>query len=116
MSTPLSTQDRVKINKIETIVKRITAVDESMPLGQVRFLLAVAKNEGKSLRDITAECDMLVGTSSRYLANLMFIPKYRQNAGVSLVQAYENPVDRRQKVISLTPAGKKFVEGLIGGI
>jgi len=109
----LSPRDRIKLNKLESIFKSITAIDESMPLGQVRFLIAVAKNEGKCLKDITTECGMLVGTSSRYLANLMFIPKYRQNAGVALVRAYESPIDRRQKIIVLTPAGKKLVERLI---
>lgn len=112
----MSTQDRVKINKVETVINRISEIDNEMPLGQIRFFLAVAKNEGQSLRDITTQCGLLVGTASRYMANLMFIPKYRQNAGVSLIHAYDNPVDRRQKIIVLTPAGKKLVEGLIDGI
>ena len=112
----ISTKDRVKINKVEEIIKKISELDSEMPLGQIKFFLAVAKNEGSSLRDITAQCGLLMGTASRYMANLMFIPKYRQNAGVSLIHAYDNPVDRRQKVIVLTPAGKSLVEGLIEGL
>lgn len=112
----MSIKDRNKVSRLEEVFRKISEVDAEMPLGQIKFFLAVAKNEGSSLRDITAQCGLLMGTASRYMANLMFIPKYRQNAGVSLIHAYDNPVDRRQKVIVLTPAGKKLVEGLIEGI
>ena len=112
----LTLTERVSLNKVETIIGKISAVDSEIPLGQIKFLIAVAKNEGSSLREISGQCDLLMGTASRYMANLMFIPKYRQQAGVSLIHAYDNPVDRRQKVIVLTPAGKTFVEDLIKGV
>lgn len=112
----ISLKDRNRIGKIEEVIRKVSEIDAEMPLGQIRFFLAVARGEGSSLREIAAQCDLLMGTASRYMANLMFIPKYRQNAGVSLIHAYDNPVDRRQKVIILTPAGKKLVEGLIEGV
>ncbi len=104
-----------RITKLGAVIQLIRDVDSEMPLGQIMFFLTVAQNEGKSLREIAAACDLLIGTASRYMANLMFIPKYRQNAGVSLIHAYDNPVDRRQKVVVLTPAGRKLIEGLIAG-
>lgn len=107
--------ERKKLTKLSAAIQLIRDVDSEMPLGQIMFFLTVAQNEGKSLREIAEACGFLVGTASRYMANLMFIPKYRQNAGVSLIHAYDNPTDRRQKVVVLTPAGKKLIEGLIEG-
>ena len=77
------------------------------------FFITVAQNEGKSLKEIAERCELLIPSASRYLASLMYISGYRQNAGVSLVTAYDNPIDRRSKIIQLTPEGRKLVEGLI---
>jgi DNA-binding MarR family transcriptional regulator len=108
----LNTQDRVKINKVLAAVQAVRNLDAEMPLGQLVFFLTVAKNEGAPLREIAAQCDMLMGTASRYMSNLQFIPRYRQQAGVSLIEAFDNPADRRQKVIVLTPAGRTLLEDL----
>jgi len=108
----LTTEERVKVNKVLGAVQAVRSLDSEMPLGQLVFFLTVAKNEGAPLREIAEQCNMLMGTASRYMANLQFIPRYRQQAGVSLIEAFDNPADRRQKVIVLTPAGRTLLEDL----
>lgn len=112
-STPFTKGQRIELSRIASLISAIRKVDAEMPLGQVMFFIAVAQNEGKSLKEIAERCELLIPSASRYLASLMFISGYRPNAGVSLVTAYDNPIDRRQKIISLTPEGRKLVEGLI---
>jgi DNA-binding MarR family transcriptional regulator len=108
----LTKTERIQVNKVLNMVNTVRNLDSEMPLGQLVFFLTVAKNEGAPLRDIAAECGMLMGTASRYMSNLQFIPRYRQQAGVSLIEAFDNPADRRQKVIVLTPAGRALLEDL----
>lgn len=115
-STSFDKGQRVKISKIASLITAIRKVDAEMPLGQVMFFIAVAQNEGKSLKEIAELCGLLIPSASRYLASLSYISGYRQSGGVSLVHATEHPLDRRQKVIVLTVAGRKLIEGLIGGI
>lgn len=107
---------RIKISKVATLIAAIRKVDAEMPLGQVMFFITVSQNEGKSLKEIAELCGLFIPSASRYLASLSYISGYRQSGGVSLVHATEHPLDRRQKVIVLTVAGRKLIEGLIGGI
>ena len=107
---------RVKLSKVASLIAAIRKVDAEMPLGQVLFFITVAQNEGKSLKDIAKRCELLMPSASRYLDKLMFVAKKDVNGGVSLLHAIDNPINRRQKIISLTVAGRKLVEGLIEGI
>lgn len=115
-STSFDKGQRIKISKIASLIGAIRKVDAEMPLGQVMFFITVAQNEGKSLKEVAERCELLMPSASRYLDKLMFVNNNSKGGGVSLLHAVDNPMDRRSKIITLTVAGKKLVEGLIEGI
>jgi len=115
-STVFDKNQRISINKITTLIAKLRKIDIGMVLGEALFFLVVSQNEGKSLKEIAERCDLLIPTASRYLDHLMYVAGSKPNAGVSLLHAIDNPMNRRQKIITLTVAGRKLIEGLIEGI
>lgn len=94
----------VTINKYLKIFDVFRMLDVEMPIGQVVFFLNVAKMEGASLREIAEASDAKMTTASRYLSNLSKVDRFRK-PGMDLVKSYENPMNRRMKIIELTPKG-----------
>lgn len=82
-----------------------------MPVDQIVFFLVAAKNEGLSLREIAEQAGVNANTASRYLANLSDLNRFKQ-PGLKLLEAYDNPMNRRMKIIKLTEDGKKVIESL----
>jgi len=115
-STPFDKGQRIKLSKVVALIAAIRKIDPRMPLGEVMFFITTAQNEGKSLKELAERCEILMPAASNYLDDLMFISGKNKGVGVSLLTAYDNPIDRRQKIITLTPAGRKLVENLIEGI
>jgi DNA-binding MarR family transcriptional regulator len=110
MSEKLSIND---INKLLKVYEILGHVDQEMPAGQIRFLLNVAKMEGASLRELAEASGAKMTTASRYLANLSAKDQFNQK-GLNLVHAYENPANRRMKVVQLTKEGEKLLHSIIG--
>lgn len=92
------------VNKYLKIFDVFRMLDVEMPIGQIVFFLNVAKMEGASLREISEASDAKMSTASRYLASLSKMDRFRR-PGLDLVTSYENPMNRRMKIIELTPKG-----------
>jgi DNA-binding MarR family transcriptional regulator len=86
-------------------------LDIEMPIGQIVFFLTAAKLEGGSLREIAQASGAKMTTASRYLSNLSPKDAYRP-AGLNLLIARENPMNRRMKVIRLTDEGNRVLAAL----
>lgn len=104
----LSKVSASQVNKSLKVIEAFRKIDITMPIGQVAFFLNAAKNEGLTLGDIAAITNINMANASRYLANLTKIDRYKEQ-GLGLLDAYENPVNRRQKLIVLTDAGRKLI-------
>lgn len=101
------------INKQLKMFEVFRQLDMEMPVGQIVFFLNAAKLEGASLREIAEASDAKMTTASRYLANLSEKDQFRQH-GLNLLRAYENPANRRMKIIEVTEEGKKVLETILG--
>jgi DNA-binding MarR family transcriptional regulator len=99
------------INKNLKMIEIFRHLDIEMPVGQIAFFLNAAKLEGSSLREISDAAGTKITTASRYLSNLGSRNRFRQE-GLGLLDAYENPENRRQKVVVLTDQGRKVLEML----
>lgn len=89
-------------------------LDMDMPIAQALSLLLIAKYEGLSLSDLAQKAGVGMASASRYVAS--FGKPVKPGAkGHGLVQAVEDPNERRKKVITLTPKGRTFVGKLTGG-
>lgn len=110
MSKTVSLTD---INKQLRIFDILTALDSEMPAGQIKFFLNAAKLQPCTLAEIAQASGTKMTTASRYLASLSAVGPY-QNSGLNLLKATENPANRRQKLVELTPEGEKLLATVVG--
>ena len=96
-------------------VAELRKIDSEMPLPQVHclFLLAKAGETGMSLTELSKAAEIAMATASRYIGNLGKINRFKEE-GFNLVESYEDPMERRKKIIRLTPKGRVLINRLIG--
>ncbi len=97
----------------------VAAIEEFRKLNpemQAQTLLtfcAIASKEGEvGMKDIEQMTGMSSSSTSRNIAALG--PYHRKgNPGMDLVVAFENPQDRREKLLKLTPKGRRVAESIV---
>lgn len=104
--------------KLESHIKAIAEVrkiDPEMPLPQVHCLLilAAAGEDGLSLTELSRRANITLATASRYIGNLGKINRFREE-GFNLVEAFEDPMERRKKIIRLTGKGRALINRITG--
>ena len=83
-----------------------------MQAQSMAVLLKVAKHElPLKMAEIAEELGLSQSTVSRNVAYLGDWNRHKQK-GHQLVEAYEDPNERRRKLVRLTPKGKRFMTGL----
>lgn len=92
---------------------RFRILNSDMPMAQAHCLLLIAKNEGLSLKELAQYAKVKMATASRYVSQLSAAAAPGQ-PGLGLVVAREDPMERRKKIIALTPKGKATVDKLLG--
>lgn len=80
-------------------------IDPEMPIQYVVSFLEIARHEGLSVSDLASRMGMAQSSASRQLAALSKF-RARLQPGHDLVAAHEDPMERRKKIIMLTPKGK----------
>lgn len=83
-------------------------LDPDMTIPQALSLLLIAKHEGLSLKELAQHTGVGMASASRYVA-AFGRPRKTGAKGFGLVNAEEDPDERRKKVITLTPKGRSFV-------
>lgn len=106
----LSKVSASQINKSLNVIEAFRRIDSNMPIAQVSFFLNAAKNEGLSLTDLADMSGILLANASRYIVTLS--NGKLGEKGLDLLDYYENPVNRRQKLVVLTEKGRKLVAQL----
>lgn len=96
------------------LLSGISAVDPEMPLGQAKCLFIIAQfDEGLSLTDIAKKAGIGLATASRNIAALGKINRKRE-PGLSLIESFEDPMERRKKIIRLTAKGRTTIKRILG--
>lgn len=91
------------------------ALRDRMPLRCVQAFLAVAMYPGESVSDYARRCQLNVNTMSRNLLDIG--PRNRDDEpGLGLVEARDNPENRRERVYKLTPAGSALLDKVFQAI
>ena len=94
------------------VVERFREVDAEMQAQSMAILLKVAKHSlPLKMAEIAEELGLSQSTVSRNVAYLGDWNRHREK-GHQLVEAYEDPSERRRKLVRLTPKGKRFVTSL----
>ena len=94
------------------IIERFREIDGEMQAQAMAVLLKVAKSPlPLKMAEIAEELGLSQSTISRNVAYLGDWNR-RREAGHKLVEAYEDPAERRRKLVRLTAKGKRFVKSL----
>lgn len=89
-------------------------IDPEMPLQQIMCLLVISEHqEGLSLTELSNKVGLRLATASRYVSELGKMNRRREE-GLNLVESYENPMERRQKIIRITTKGRITLHNLLG--
>ena len=102
------------LKEVQRLLESISAINAEMPLQQARCLFIIAESEeGMSLSDIAKRAGIGLATASRYIGALGKINRKREE-GLQLIESFEDPMERRKKIIRLTPKGRAAVRRIIG--
>lgn len=95
-------------------IRAITQTDPDMTLQQLHCLLVISTEpEGTSLTNIANRVGITLATASRYVSALGKMDRHHRE-GLKLVESFEDPMERRKKIIRLTPKGKAFINRVYG--
>lgn len=102
------------LQEVNRVLTGISAIDPDMPLQQARCLFIVAQSEeGMSLSDIAKKAGIGLATASRYISALGKVNRHREE-GLQLIESFEDPMERRKKIIRLTTKGKSVIRKITG--
>lgn len=92
-----------------SVLETIRTIDPDMPIQQCATLFYVAGNESCIMQDMASALGFSQSSASRNVAALSKMHRLGK-PGLDLIVAEEDPAERRRKLLSLTPKGKRVVE------
>lgn len=101
-------------DEIATVVRVLEAFrrfDPDMPIQYALSFLTIAQHEGLSMGELAQRLGIAQSSASRNIAALSRWHSFGK-AGHDLVEALEDPRERRRKIVSLTPRGHRLIEAL----
>lgn len=104
------------VEKLNRLLEQIQYAREHAPdmlLQQLSVLISVALEPDQGVLDIGEKLGLTQASVSRNVAALSAIHR-KHRPGLNLLAAYEDPMERRRKMVRLTPAGEVFVKKLAG--
>jgi len=101
-------------DEVATVIRVLEAFrrfDPDMPIQYALSFLTIAQHEGLSMGDLAQRLGIAQSSASRNIAALSRWHSFGK-AGHDLVEALEDPRERRRKIVSLTPRGHRLIEAL----
>lgn len=96
------------------IVQQMREFDPVMEVQAVAVFFCVGLHQGEdgiSMYDIHKRLDIAQSSVSRNVYKLSFTNRHRER-GVDLLESYEDPMERRRKLVRLTKKGERIYERL----
>ena len=79
----------------------------------VFFLVFIGEGtEGISMQEIAKQLDLAQSSVSRNVFKLSVVNRHRER-GVGLLESYEDPLERRRKLVKTTAKGKRVWDSLV---
>ncbi|GAA4254021.1 winged helix DNA-binding protein [Azospirillum formosense] len=106
--------DEVRPDEVTTVVHVLEAfrkLDPDLPIQYALSFMTIAQNEGISIGELAERLGIAQSSASRNVAALSRWHSFGK-AGLDLVQAQEDPRERRRKIVTLTDTGRAFLEEL----
>ncbi len=94
------------------IIERFREIDSEMQAQSIAVILKVAKHPVPiKMAEIAEELGLSQSTVSRNVAYLGDWNRHKTK-GHGMLEAYEDPMERRRKLVRLTAKGKRFLSGV----
>ncbi|QQP89560.1 winged helix-turn-helix transcriptional regulator [Skermanella rosea] len=100
-----------EIASLMRVLEEFRKLDPDLPIQYALSFLTLAENEGISMRELAERLGIAQSSASRNVAALSKWHSFGK-PGLDLVQAEEDPRERRRKIISLTPKGHALIATL----
>jgi DNA-binding MarR family transcriptional regulator len=100
-----------KLGGILAAIEHFRSIDSDAPARAISTFLSVAENPGKPIQWYMSRLNLSQSSMSRNVAYLSRWKKYGV-AGMDLVEANDDPQDRRFKLVTLTPRGTQLADAL----
>jgi len=95
-----------------TSIEKMRELDAEIQAQTIAVFLTVAKSPMPvKMQDISKELGLAQSSVSRNVAYLGDWTRHREK-GKGLLEAYEDPMERRRKLVKLTKKGERFAEKL----
>jgi len=98
------------------IIEEMRKFDNQIEAQAIAVFFFVAthsdKQEGIAMQTISEELDMAQSSVSRNCYKLADVNRHKKT-GIGLVQTFEDPMERRRKLVSLTAKGKRVHNTLL---
>jgi DNA-binding MarR family transcriptional regulator len=93
------------------LLEAFRRLDPDLPIQYALSFLTIAENEGLSMRDLSERLGIAQSSASRNVAALSEWHSFGK-PGHDLVEAREDPRERRRKIITLTRKGEALIREL----
>ena len=96
------------------IIEEMRKFDDQMESQAIAVFFIVCLNEGAdgvSMQDIAKRLDLAQSSVSRNVFKLSVVNRHRER-GVGLLESYEDPMERRRKLVKVTAKGKRVWDTL----
>lgn len=106
-----------QLDPLVRVLEAFRLLDPDLPIQYALSFLTIAQNEGMSIRDLSERLGIAQSSASRNVAALSKWHSFGKE-GHDLVQAEEDPRERRRKIVTLTAKGRALalqLADLIGG-
>lgn len=96
---------------VARVLEAFRTLDPDLPIQYALSFITIAQNEGMSIGELAERLGIAQSSASRNVAALSRWHSFGK-AGFDLVQAQEDPRERRRKVVTLTEKGRGFIDSL----
>ena len=101
----------ITMKQLFTVLQRLQEKDSKFPINAAITFVYVAMNEPCLKRDMELALGFETSTGSRNTDYLTKVNRLRK-PGLDLINKEDDPDDRRQTILTLTPKGKDFIKQL----
>lgn len=104
----------METKEVIKLLSGLQRIDPEMPLQQALCLFVISESEdGMSLTDIAKKVGIGLATASRYVSALGRVTRHRTE-GLNFIESFEDPMERRKKIIRMTMKGKIALRNILG--
>lgn len=112
MASSDKTDTKISVHRALQVLEVFRAIDPDMPMGTAVSFLMIADGEtpdgGLSVTELSTRGGFALSSASRYVQALAEMDRHRR-PGHDLVTDHVDPMERRRKVLKLTPKGKRIL-------